>query len=50
MLEACEKDDQGNPDLQNKKIKTANKNDPSQVLTNIAVKLGLVQVQTQATA
>ncbi|MCA4775085.1 hypothetical protein IHO40_03075 [Wolbachia endosymbiont of Mansonella ozzardi] len=29
VLEACEKDDQGNPDLQNKKIKIANKNDPA---------------------
>ncbi|WCR58123.1 hypothetical protein [Wolbachia endosymbiont of Ctenocephalides felis wCfeJ] len=50
VLEACEKDDQSNPNLQDKKIKIAGKNDPLQVLTNVAVKLGLVQVQTQATA
>ncbi|MDG7056659.1 MAG: hypothetical protein LKM43_00685 [Wolbachia endosymbiont of Penenirmus auritus] len=50
VLEACEKDDQGKPKLQNEKIKMAGENDPSQVLTDVAVKLGLAQVQTQATA
>ncbi|MCM1000733.1 MAG: hypothetical protein KTV72_00065 [Wolbachia endosymbiont of Melophagus ovinus] len=50
VLEACEKDDQGKPKLQDEKIKMAGENDPSQVLTDVAVKLGLAQVQTQATA
>ncbi|KJH40272.1 hypothetical protein DICVIV_13788 [Dictyocaulus viviparus] len=53
VLEACEKDSRGNPNLQSEKIKMANNNDPSQVLfiflhlihdpfllTDVAVKCG----------
>ncbi|QOD38486.1 hypothetical protein [Candidatus Wolbachia massiliensis] len=47
VLNACEKNDQGQPKLQDGKIEIANKINPLQVLTDVAVKFGL-KGQTKA--